>query len=112
VGATTDGHGTDRDQQSTGQRCGRSPTTRGDARKAILTSGNPKALRVRALVFNRSNSMKYVYMNNTNADTTVAHAAIMAAIANGGVFNEDFADIFVLTKTPEGSDAEYVLNFA
>ena len=57
-------------------------------------------------------SMKYVYMNNTNADTTAAHAAIMAAIANGGVFDEDFADIFVLTKTPEGSDAEYVLNFA
>jgi hypothetical protein len=27
VGATTDGNGTDRDQQSTGQRCGRNPAT-------------------------------------------------------------------------------------
>ena len=56
--------------------------------------------------------MKYVYMNNTNADTTAAHAAIMAAIANGGVFGEDYSDIFTLKKTPEGSDAEYVLEFA
>ena len=55
---------------------------------------------------------KCVYGNNTNADTSLCHSAIMAAIANGGVFDEDFADIFTLTKTPEGSDCEYMLNFA
>lgn len=53
-----------------------------------------------------------VYGNNTNADTRIFHAAIMAAIANGGVFDEDFADTFVLAKTPEGSFCEYMLNFA
>ena len=55
---------------------------------------------------------KCVYGNNTNADTSAFHVAIMAAIASGGVFDEDFADIFTLTKTPEGSDCEYMLNFA
>lgn len=55
---------------------------------------------------------KCVYGNNTNADTSLCHSAIMAAIANGGVFDEDFADTFTLTKTPEGSACEYMLNFA
>ena len=55
---------------------------------------------------------KHQYMNNTNADVTMAHQAIMGAIANGGVFGEDYSDIFTLKKTPEGSDAEYVLEFA
>ena len=51
------------------------------------------------------------YMNNTNQDVTKFHSVIMKAIANGGVFDEDFADIFKLVKTPEGSAAEYVLYF-
>ena len=54
---------------------------------------------------------KFSYVNNTGADVTVAHPAIMLAIANGGVFGEDFADVFTLTKTPYGSDAEYALSF-
>ena len=54
---------------------------------------------------------KFSYVNNTGADVTVAHQAIMLAIANGGVFGEDFADVFTLTKTPDGSDAEYALSF-
>lgn len=52
------------------------------------------------------------YANNTNKDITAFHAVIMEAITNGGEFGEDFADIFTLTKTPEGSAVEYVLNFA
>lgn len=55
---------------------------------------------------------KYSYVNNTGTDTRDFHSVIANAIANGGVFDEDFADIFVLTKTPEGSAAEYSLNFA
>ena len=58
------------------------------------------------------NGSKYPYGNNSNADTSFAHAAIMAAIENDGVFEEDFADIFVLTKTPEGSACAYMLDFA
>ena len=52
------------------------------------------------------------YMSNANADVSKFHSVIMAAIKNGGVFDEDFADIFKLTKTPEGSAVEYVLDFA
>jgi hypothetical protein len=56
---------------------------------------------------------RYAYINNTGADITGEfHAAVMTAIENGGEFTEDLADIFVLTKTPEGSAAEYALNFA
>ena len=55
---------------------------------------------------------KYSYIDNTGADTRDHHAAIMVAIANGGEFDEDLADIFTLTKTPKGSAAEYSLNFA
>lgn len=55
---------------------------------------------------------KYTYVDNTGKDTREFHAVIMKAIANGGTFDEDFSDIFVLTKTPEGSAAEYVLDFA
>ena len=40
VGATTDGRGTDIDQQSTGQRCGRNPAT-GICLQAIRKSGKP-----------------------------------------------------------------------
>ena len=52
------------------------------------------------------------YMNNTNKDVTDFHSVIMEAIANGGEFSEDYADIFTLTKAPEGSAVEYILNFA
>ncbi len=60
------------------------------------------------------NTTKYAYaVNVTGAiDVSEFHAVIMEAIANGGQFNEDFADVFKLTKTPEGSAAEYVLTFA
>jgi hypothetical protein len=52
------------------------------------------------------------YMNNTNKDVSGFHSVIMAAIANDGEFGEDFADIFTLTKAPEGAAVEYVLDFA
>ena len=52
------------------------------------------------------------YMNNTNKDVSGFHSVIIAAIANGGEFGEDYADIFTLTKTPEGSLVDYVLDFA
>jgi hypothetical protein len=57
---------------------------------------------------------RYAYAVNVTGNTDVSkfHAVIMEAIANGGEFNEDFADIFKLTKTPEGSAAEYILTFA
>ncbi len=51
------------------------------------------------------------YMNNSTADVSKFHSVIMEAIKNGGVFDEDFADIFKLTKTPAGSSVEYVLSF-
>jgi hypothetical protein len=52
------------------------------------------------------------YMNNTNkSEVADFHPVIMEAINNGGVFDEDFADIFKLTKTPEGSAVAYVLDF-
>jgi hypothetical protein len=55
----------------------------------------------------------YPYIDNTNANFTGEfHAAVMKAIKNGGEFDEDLADIFKLTKTPEGSAAEYALDFA
>jgi len=54
----------------------------------------------------------YSYVNNTCQDVTAVHSVIMTAIENGGVFGEDFADVFVLVKTPEGSAAEYALYFA
>jgi hypothetical protein len=55
---------------------------------------------------------KYLYIDNTGSDTRAFHDAIVAATKNGGVFDEDLADIFVLTKCPEGSACEYALNFA
>lgn len=52
------------------------------------------------------------YMNNTNKDVSGFHSVIMEAIANGGEFEEDYADVFTLTKTPEGAAVDYVLDFA
>ncbi len=51
---------------------------------------------------------RLTYINNTAQDVRPYHAAIMAAIEANGVFTEDFADIFVLTR-PAGV---WVLNFA
>ena len=58
------------------------------------------------------NAAKYLYLVNANADVSAYHSVIVEACNNGGVFSEDFADIFTLTKTPEGSAAAYVLDFA
>jgi hypothetical protein len=52
------------------------------------------------------------YSNNTNSNVSGFHSVIMEAIANGGEFSEDYADIFTLTKTPDGAPVEYVLDFA
>lgn len=53
-----------------------------------------------------------LYAINAKADLRDYHKVIVAAIANNGEFGEDFADIFKLTKTPEGSFAEWILDFA
>jgi len=55
---------------------------------------------------------RYAYIDNTGADIRSFHSVIMTAIANGGVFEEDFSDIFVLVKTPAGSAASFALYFA
>jgi hypothetical protein len=55
---------------------------------------------------------KYPYCVNCSADTRMFHTAILAAIANGGQFGEDLADIFKLTKCPPGSAAAWALDFA
>lgn len=39
---------------------------------------------------------KIAYVNNTGADVRPFEAAILAAIANGGTFGVDLADIFAL----------------
>ena len=52
------------------------------------------------------------YANNTNADVSKMHSVIVAAIENDGQFDEDFSDIFKLTKTPDGSAVSYILDFA
>ena len=54
----------------------------------------------------------YIYCNNTGADVSAFHAAIIKAAKNGGVFGDDLADVFVLTKTPAGSACDYILTFA
>lgn len=39
------------------------------------------------------------YIDSTGVDLgDIGHAAVMKAIANGGVFDEDFADLFTLSK--------------
>lgn len=55
---------------------------------------------------------KYKYINNTNADIRGFHNVLLEAISNEGKFRDDLADVFTLTKNPEGSAAEYSLNFA
>lgn len=51
------------------------------------------------------------YANATCKDVRDFHPVIMEAIESGGKFGEDYADIFKLTKTPEGSAVDYVLDF-
>lgn len=58
------------------------------------------------------NNPIYSYIVNCNADVSGFHSVIMDAIANGGEFDDDYADIFTIVKTPEGSAAEYALYFA
>ena len=55
---------------------------------------------------------KYAYANNTGSDVSIYHSIIMAAISNHGIFCDDYADIFLLTKTAEGSVCNYILSFA
>ena len=50
-------------------------------------------------------------INNTGTDTSMFDAVIAAAIANGGKFDDDYADIFVLISTPPGAVAPYRLEF-
>lgn len=52
-----------------------------------------------------------LYCNNTGENITVQHNVIVRAIENGGEFDEDFADVFKLTKTPEGSACLWTLDF-
>ena len=71
MGATTDGHGTDTDQQSTGQRCGRNPATGiclhrfERVGKGLQPRADTKALRVRVLAFNRSRTMMNQFEHTT-----------------------------------------------
>lgn len=52
----------------------------------------------------------FPYINNTNEDVSAFHKKIMEAIENNGVFDDDFSDVFKLTKTPEGSKVDYSLD--
>ena len=60
MGATTDGHGTDTDQQSTGQRCGGSETGISVSEMSASHSNEwqNQSLARRAVVFNRRLSME------------------------------------------------------
>ena len=60
------------------------------------------------------NTTQHLYGVNVTGSTDVSkfHAVIVEACNNGGEFDEDFADIFKLTKTPEGSACAYILTFA
>lgn len=58
----------------------------------------------------------YDYIDHT-ADTgepvsTVFHAAIMAAIASNGLLPDELADLITITRNPEGSAAEWSVNWA
>lgn len=52
------------------------------------------------------------YINNTNYDTRMFEPIILEAMKNGGIFDDDYSDIFVLSKTPAGSLYDYSLNMA
>jgi hypothetical protein len=51
----------------------------------------------------------YVVNVPVGIDVRELHPVIMVAIAAGGVFPEDYADVFRLTKCPEGSAAAWSL---
>lgn len=50
------------------------------------------------------------YINNTNQNVSKFDAIILKAMDNSGIFDDDFADIFTLTKTPDGSKYDYALD--
>lgn len=54
---------------------------------------------------------RHLYIDNTGADTREFHAVIAEACRNGGEFGEDYADIFTLTRCPEGSACAWSLDF-
>jgi hypothetical protein len=55
---------------------------------------------------------KFVYIDNTCGDVSrMFHSAIMAAISNGGTLPEELADLITLTRCPEGSDAEFRIDW-
>jgi hypothetical protein len=54
---------------------------------------------------------KVLYVNNSDQDIRDFHGVILEAIKNDGVFSEDYVDIFQLARTPEGSYAEWILDF-
>lgn len=55
---------------------------------------------------------KFAYIDNTCGDVSRPyHAAIMAAIANGGTLPDELDDIITLTRCPEGSAAEYRIDW-
>ena len=56
--------------------------------------------------------IKTSYMNNTSQDVRDFHTVIIEATKNNGVFADDYADIFQLIRTPEGSCAEWILEMA
>ena len=53
---------------------------------------------------------KFAYVDNTGTDHGF-HDAIMDAIRNDGKFCPELSDIFRLEKTPDGSAAEYTLDW-
>lgn len=55
---------------------------------------------------------KHLYIDNTGADTRDFHPIIAEAIRNGGQFDEDYSDVFKLTKLPEDAGCEWALDFA
>lgn len=53
---------------------------------------------------------KYLYVNNTNLNVAEFHKHIAEACNNDGKLPDEIADIFKLTKCPEGSDCLYRLD--
>jgi len=49
------------------------------------------------------------YTNATGTRMYEFHTVVLEAIANGGVFPEEYADVFQLTRNPEGSATEWRL---
>lgn len=55
---------------------------------------------------------KFAYIDNTGGEVSrMFHAAIMVAIANGGTLPEELDDIITLTRCPDGSGAEFRIDW-